>query len=336
MLKGAEAPAVIEASSGSSKGDDPGTPAAAECPAVNRRIDLNDIRLLMQVVEHGSFTAAARATGIPKSTISQRIAGLEAVVGTGLLRRTSRSFSLTEAGAHLLPHARAIEDLARQVEHSLLEQGRALRGTLRVSASHAIAQFALSPIVPAFLAAHEDVTIRVEASNRLIDLVGEGFDMTVRGHVGQLKDSTLIQRVVARTPWTLAASPGWLAQHGVPSQPEDIPPVETLCFSTNQDCLGWPLTKDGAERVVQIAPRLITDDMISLQASAVANGGIVCLPAYLMREDFAQGHLVPVLPDWIGPVSTISVLTPPKAQSSRLASAFADFLAAKLPGIMKA
>lgn len=82
---------------------------------MSRRIDLNDIRLLMQVVEHGSYTAAARAIGVPKSTISQRIAALEATVGTGLLRRTSRSFSLTEAGSLLLPHARAIEDLARQV-----------------------------------------------------------------------------------------------------------------------------------------------------------------------------------------------------------------------------
>lgn len=303
---------------------------------MNRRIDLNDIRLLMQVIEHGSYTAAARAVGIPKSTISQRIAGLEAMVGTGLLRRTSRSFSLTEAGAQLLPHARAVEDLARKIEHSLLEQGRELQGTLRVSSSHAIAQFALSPIMPMFLKAHERVTIRVEASNRLIDLVSEGFDMTVRGHVGQLKDSTLIQRVVARTPWALAASPGWIERHDIPAEPEDIPPGETLCFSTSQECPGWSIVKDGGQRVIKVAPRLITDDMLSLRASAVADGGITCLPAYLMKADFEQGQLVPILPDWKAQVSTISVLTPPKAQSSRLAGVFSDFLAAKLPAIMLA
>jgi LysR family transcriptional regulator for bpeEF and oprC len=88
-----------------------------------RTLDLNDVRLLMKVIEHGSYTAAARATGIPKSTISQRIAQLERAVGTGLLRRTSRSFSLTEAGAVLLPHAQAIDRLAREAETALLQRG---------------------------------------------------------------------------------------------------------------------------------------------------------------------------------------------------------------------
>ena len=302
---------------------------------MNRRIDLNDIRLLMQVVEHGSFTAAAQAIGIPKSTISQRIAGLEVNVGTGLLRRTSRSFSLTEAGAELLPHARAIEDLARKVEHTLMDRATELQGTLRVSCSQAISQFVLSPIVPKFLADHDRVTIRVEASNRLVDLFSEGFDMTVRGHVGRLKDSTLIQRVVARTPWMIAASPGWVASHGQPSRPEDIVAEETLCFSTSSHCEGWTLSKDEEESVVAVSPRLITDDMISLRTSAVADGGVTCLPAYLMTDLFAKEKLVRLLPDWSAQVSTISVLTPPKPQSSRLAAAFSEFLAAQMPRMMK-
>lgn len=302
---------------------------------MNRRIDLNDIRLLMQVVEHGSYTAAARAIGVPKSTISQRIAGLEATVGTGLLRRTSRSFSLTEAGAQLLPHARAIEDLSRQVENALHDQGRELQGTLRVSSSNAIAQFALSPIVPRFLAEHGRVVIRVEASNRLVDLVGEGFDMTVRGHVGPLKDSILIQRVVARTPWILAASPRWIEVHGAPDAPDAIPPEETLCFSSGPECPAWTLGRADEERSVDVAPRLISDDMISLRTSAVANGGIACLPGYLLKSALEMGELIRVLPDWSAQTSNISVLTPPKAQSSKLAKAFSDFLAVELPAMMR-
>jgi DNA-binding transcriptional LysR family regulator len=302
---------------------------------VNRRIDLNDIRLLMQVVEHGSYSAAARATGIPKSTISQRITALEATIGTGLLRRTSRSFSLTEAGARLLPHARAIEDLARQVETALNEQGSALQGTLRVSCSNAIAQFAVSPIVPQFLDEHDKVSIRVEATNRLVDLVGEGYDMTVRGHVAPLKDSTLIQRVVARTPWILAASPRWIASHGLPVGPEDLPGLEAVCFSTSSQCQSWTFRKGEEIRSVEVTPRIISDDMITLRASVVADGGIACLPGYLMREDIASGNLVRILPEWIGDTSSISVLTPPKVQSSKLARAFSDFLAARLPSIMQ-
>ena len=302
---------------------------------MSRRIDLNDIRLLMQVVEHGSYTAAARAIGVPKSTISQRIAALEATVGTGLLRRTSRSFSLTEAGSLLLPHARAIEDLARQVEHALDEQGRELQGTLRVSSSNAIAQFALSPIVPRFLADHPRVSIRVEASNRLVDLVGEGYDMTVRGHVGPLKDSILIQRVVARTPWILTASPAWIEGHGAPEEPEGVPLEEALCFSNGFECPDWTVSAEGEERVLKVAPRLISDDMTSLRTSAIAGAGIAMLPAYILRAALESGELVQILPDWIGQTSNISVLTPPKLQSSRLAGAFSDFLAARLPSVMR-
>ena len=302
---------------------------------MNWRIDLNDVRLLMQVVEHGSYTAAARAIGVPKSTISQRIAHLEATIGTGLLRRTSRSFSLTDAGAQLLPHARAIEDLARQVEHALMDQGGELQGTLRVSSSHAIAQFALSPLVPQFLAEHARVTIKVEATNRLVDLVGKGFDMMVRGHVGPLKDSTLIQRVVARTPWALAASPAWVEAHGPPATPDDLPLSETLCFSNTPDAQAWLLVKGEVERRVEISPRLISDDMMSLRTSAIGGAGIACLPAYVFGSAFDAGELVRLLPDWSAQTSCISVLTPPKAQSSRLAAAFSNFLAAQMPAIVQ-
>ncbi len=303
---------------------------------VSRRIDLNDIRLLMQVVEHGSYTAAARAINVPKSTISQRIAALEATVGTGLLRRTSRSFSLTEAGAQLLPHARAIEDLARQVEHSLLEQGKELLGTLRISCSNALAQHCLSPIVPKFLALHDRTVVRVEATNRLVDLVAEGYDMTLRGHVSPLRDSILRQRVVARTPWAIAAAPGWVAAHGEIVEPEHILPPETLCWSNVGTCPSWTLTRGEEQRTVEVAPRLVSDDMISLRMSAVEGAGVVCLPAYLMKTAFESGQLVHLLPDWQPPPSTISVLSPPKGQSSRLAGAFSDFLAAELPRIMQA
>lgn len=303
---------------------------------MNRRIDLNDVRLLMQVVEHGSYTAAARAIGVPKSTISQRIAQLEATIGTGLLRRTSRSFSLTEAGAQLLPHARAIEDLARQVEQAVMEQGGRLQGTLRVSCSQAIAQFALSPVMPQFLAEHAHVTIKVEATNRLVDIIGEGFDMTVRGHIGQLKDSTLIQRVVARTQWALAASPTWVEAHGgLPATPDDVLSNEALCFCQMPDWQAWSLTKDGTERRIALSPRLISDDMLSLRTSAIAGGGITCLPGYLLASAFLSGELVAVLPDWKCQSSTISVLTPPKPQSSRLAGVFSAFLAARLPAMMR-
>ncbi len=294
-------------------------------------IDLNDIRLLMQVIEHGSYTAASRATGVPKSTISQRIAALERVIGTGLLRRTSRSFSLTEAGALLLPHAREIEVLAKKVEHALLEQSDTLAGTLRVSCCNAFAHYGLSPLVQHFLARHPHVTVRVEATNRLIDLIGEGFDMTIRSHVGNLRDSGLLQRVVARTPWSIVAAPCWIGKNGALPAPEAIRPEHALCFSTVRDIAGWTLHRGDTEITVAISPRLISDDVALLRKMAVAGGGIALLPNYVVAGAVCDGSLVRILPEWSPATRTISLLTPPKAQSSRLARSFSDFVAAELP-----
>ncbi|MDX7953589.1 LysR family transcriptional regulator [Lichenihabitans sp. Uapishka_5] len=300
-----------------------------------RSLDLNDLRLLMQVIEHGSYTAASRINGIPKSTISQRITALEKAIGTGLLRRTSRSFSLTEAGALLLPHARAIEGLARTIEQALLDHGDSLAGTLRVSCSNALAQFALSPLVPCFLDRHPEIHMRVEASNRLVDLVGEGYDMAIRGHVAPLKDSTLIQRVVARTPWSIAASPDWIRTHGAPATPDELAKSALLHFATSADPPQWTLRSGDVVAQVSFKPRVWSDDMASLRSSAIAGGGIVALPTYVLAPALAAGRLVVLLTAWSLPVSSISVLTPPKAQSSRLAAAFSDHLRAELPWLIQ-
>ncbi|MGI4730947.1 MAG: LysR substrate-binding domain-containing protein [Janthinobacterium lividum] len=296
----------------------------------HRRIDLNDVRLLVQVIEQGSYTAAARVTGIPKSTISQRIAGLESAVGTGLIRRTSRSFSLTEAGADLLPHARAIENVASAVECSIRERGEGLRGTLRLSCSAAVAQFMLSRLVHRFLSQYDQVTIRLEVCNRAVDLIGGGYDLAVRDHVDPLRDSILRQRVIARAPWVLVASPAWIEVHGAPCRPQDIPTREVLCFSETRECPDWSLTCQETTHCIEVLPRLSTDDLLLLRASALGGGGIACLPEYLLRDALGACDLVQVLPEWSSQVSTISVVTPPKAQSSRLATAFSDFLAINL------
>jgi DNA-binding transcriptional LysR family regulator len=297
-------------------------------------IDLNDIRLLMQVIEHGSYSAASRAVGVPKSTISQRIAALEKTVGTGLLRRTSRSFSLTDAGAMLLPYARAMDDLARRIENELLDQGPEITGILRVSCSIVIGQFAMAHLVPKFLDHHPKASVRVESSNRLIDLVAEGFDMAVRGHVGQLRDSTLVQRVVARTPWSLAASPGWIEANGMPTTPNDLSDRHVLCFAAPQYA-NWTLHSCAGSVTIAVRPRLASDDMLILRSSAISGAGIVSLPRYVLASALAEGHLMSVLPEWSPTPSSISVLTPPKPQSSRLAQAFSDFLAQELPQLLR-
>lgn len=269
------------------------------------------------------------------ATISQRIAALERAVGTGLLRRTSRSFSLTEAGSLLLPHARAIDDLSHKIHEELLEQGPDLAGTLRVSSSVVLAQFALATLVPKFLGEHRRVVIQVDASNSIADLIGGGFDLAVRGHIGPLKDSTLLQRVVARTPWSVAASPGWIDTHGAPAAPGELPAEELLCFSPVADTAPWKLGAGEDAVAVVMRPRLLSDDMVTLRDAAIVGAGVTCLPTYVMASALRAGQLVPLLPEWPPRPSSISVLTPPKLQSSRLAQAFSDFLAREMPRVVR-
>ena len=293
-------------------------------------IDLNDVRLLAQVVEHGNYTAAARATGVAKSTISQRICALERAAGNGLLRRNSRSLSLTEAGALLMPHARAIEHLAQSVERDLLEGQSELRGTLLVSCSPVLACIVLSGLVARFLAAHPSVAIRIEAAGDPILRIAAGADMVIDDHSGRLRDCGLTQRVVARTEWALAASPAWLAANPAPAVPGDILVTETLCHASTRTCPPWILHRGEDERVVAVGPRLVSDDIATLHAAALAGAGLACLPAYVLAPSLSAGELHRVLPDWSPASTDLVVLTPPRLQTSRLARAFADFLATEL------
>ncbi|MDB5552148.1 MAG: Transcriptional regulator, LysR family protein [Rhizobium sp.] len=297
-------------------------------------MDLNDLRLLLYVVNYGGFTAASKALAIPTSTISQRIANLERAAGTGLLRRSTRSLSLTEAGRILLPHARAIEDQARQAKNALLGLGSEMTGSLRVSCSVSIAQFALAPLLDKFLRQNPKITMRLDVTNRYVDLIGEGYDVGLRGHSVPLKDSSLLQRIISRTPWSLAASPDFLKKNPAPAGPIGLAASQVLYFSPANVEPIWTLRKGELAIKVELSPRVSSEDMATLKIAAANGSGIVGLPTYILSPALKSGDLVPVLPDWQLTGSSISTLTPPARQSSHLTKSFTDFLAAELPMVI--
>lgn len=289
-------------------------------------LDLNDLRLLFYVVEHGGFTAAAKALSIPVSTLSTRIMTLERAAGTGLLRRTTRSLSLTEAGKLLLPHARALEELGRDADRALFGLTTEMKGLLRITTSVAIAQFALSPILPRFLAQYPQIEVRLDVTNRYVDLIGEGYDLGFRAYSSQLKDSTLLQRVVARTPWSLVAAPDLLRDHAEAIEPADLLLAPILAFAPAGLDPEWELSNGAGEVRLPLTPILTSDDMATLKAGALRGAGIAGLPCYIMAEELAAGRLVRLLPNWQLKGSAIAALSPPAAQSSHLARTFRDFV----------
>ncbi|EJL38455.1 transcriptional regulator [Caulobacter sp. AP07] len=296
-------------------------------------LDLNDMRLLMKVADHGGFTAASIATGVPKSTLSQRVTALEQAVGEALLRRSSRSLSLTEAGALVLRHARRIDAAAIEAEDALRGM-EAATGTLRISSSVTLAQFALAPLLPRFLADHPGVSVRVEATNRYVDLIGEGYDLGLRAHAAPLKDSALTMRTVTTIPWTIAASPDYLEINGEPERPDDLARASTLHFGPIDIEPRWTLAAQGQTIEVKLSPRLCSNDMAALHIAARAGAGVVALPRYVLKADLASGALRPLLPGWEMSQAALSILTPPRGQSSRVAKLFSDYLFGALTSVI--
>lgn len=294
-------------------------------------LDLNDLRLLSYVVDCGGFSAASRVLAIPTSTISQRIASLERAAGMGLLRRSTRSLSLTDAGKLMVPHARAIEEQVRDLQQSLQCLSGKPNGAIRVVSSSEIVQFALAPVLAKFSEQYPDIAIHIDATSRRVDLIGEGYDVGIREHRASLKDSTLLQRVVARTPWSLAAAPAYLQAQAAPNEPSELANYDVLYFGDPKEEHTWDLQRGNCALKVELKPSICCNDMGALSIAAINGAGIVGLPAYIIEPSLKRGHLVPVLPEWRPIGSCISIITPPRRQSSRLIKCFTDFVAAELP-----
>lgn len=297
-------------------------------------LDLNDLYFFVQVVEKKGFSAASRALKVPKSSISRRIVGLEARLGVRLIQRTSRSFVVTEVGEELYQHARAMLVEAEAAERVVTRRLAEPSGTVRITCSVGIAQFALSELLPKFLTAYPRVTLIQHASGRIVDLVAEGFDFGIRAHAEPLASSSLIQRPLARIPWYLVAGRAYLQRAGAPRGPADLWRHPGLHLSISPDVdAGWDLRRNEERVAVPFTPRVHSDDIVTLKAAAQAGLGIVALPWFVCRRDLREGSLVRVLPDWIARESAATLLMPSSRGVLPAVRALVDFLAAEFPRV---
>ncbi|HWC73442.1 MAG TPA: LysR substrate-binding domain-containing protein [Gemmatimonadales bacterium] len=297
-------------------------------------LDLNDFSYFVQVVDRGGFTAAGRELRIPKSTLSHRLQELERSLGVRLLNRTSRRFGMTDAGIEFYRHAAAALREAELAEWAMRNRLTEPSGTVRCTASIATMQFAISEVVSSFLVKHPKVIVVAHATNQLVDLVGERYDIAIRAHSGPLPDSTLVQQTLAPAPWFLFAGSAYLDAHRMPEKPRDLSQHPSLFMMRSGVDPIWRLRQSGArskEVTVQLTPRFVSDDMKSLKRAAVAGLGIVALPGYVCREDLRSGSLRRVLPDWKAEDSTLTALMPNRHGVLPSVRAFVNHLAAELP-----
>lgn len=244
--------------------------------------------------------------------------------------------SLTEAGEAYYRHAKMALECMVAAEAAVRKDKDALEGTVTLSCSVGVAQFALSRIVPRFLAEHPRVVLRLQASNDYADLITDGIDLAIRGHARLLPDSGLIQQRITDVPWHLFGSLG-LAKHlGASASPTDLEGQPGLALGWRPGSSAWSLEGPGGSTAsVPYPVRMRCDDMVSLKQAAAAGLGVVALPAYVCAGDVAAGRLSRLLPEWTAGLAEISLLMHKRRGNPPQVNAFAAFLRRELPDVMK-
>ncbi len=294
-------------------------------------IDLNDYFYFVHVVEKGGFTRAADALGIPKSRLSRHIAQLEEHLDTVLIQRTTRQLRVTELGEVFYQHARATVDQAELAEATLKRKKNTLSGTVTLSCSVGVAQFALKDLLARFLTDNPQVSVLQQVTNQNVDLIASGVDMSVRGHTDPLPDSSLIQRPLAVVEWRLFASPDYLRDRQPISTPADLAEHPTLALGWQTPEDRWRLAhKSGTTEIIQITPRLKSEDMATLKQAAGEGLGIVALPAYTCRDELASGRLIRLLPEWDAGQANLSLVMPRRSGVAAPVLALQTFLQTEL------
>ncbi len=292
----------------------------------NRRcMDLNEILVFSRVVQAGSFTAAARELGLPKSTVSRKVSALEERLGARLLQRTTRKLSVTDAGRAFAEQAgRALAEL-EEAEHGVQALQARPRGLLRVTAPLNFAFMA--PIIDDFLASYPDIQLALTCSDRVVNLVEENFDLAIRA--GALSDSSLVVRTLARMKSYLCASPGYLGKHGHPKRPADLAAHACLLFGTGRT-RGWHLVKGRRTLDAPTTAHYVVNDYDMLHSSALAGVGIAMLPVHLCIADLRAHRLERVLPEWCSEEVPVSAVYPSTRHLLPKMRAFLDHLQARM------
>jgi DNA-binding transcriptional LysR family regulator len=269
--------------------------------------DLDAVRVFVQVVQAGGFTAAARRLDMPKSTVSRRVTELEAQLGARLLQRTTRSLALTDVGsAYYARVERALGELS-DAERAVAELSDAPRGVLRITAPTDFAHLFLSEIAAAYQRAYPEVALIIDLDNRRADLVAEGYDLALRG-TARLDDSSLVARRLMTGVQALFASPGYLAQRGAPRAPSDLQEHAMVLFRNEKLRERMKLIRGNETTSVDVHGRLSSNDLGFIKRAALDGLGIGALPLFTTWRELHDGSLARVLPDHdLGPTGVYAV-----------------------------
>jgi len=285
--------------------------------------------LFAAVAETGSFAAAARARGLSVPTVSRAVARLEARLGAALFHRTSRRLSLSALGQEALGEAQALVAAAQAMEERLGEATTTPAGPIRLAAPLDFGRAHIAPILPAFLAAHPQLSIDLDFDDAKIDIVAAGFDIVLR--IGQLADSSLIARRLCAVERMPVASPAYLARAGRPHHPADLARHNCLIYTNVTPSNVWHFAGPGSSQYsVTVGGSLRANSGAALQPATIAGLGISLQPDFVAAEALADGRLEALLPGWRPPPLSLYLITPPSPLRPIRVRLLMDYLAEHL------
>lgn len=296
--------------------------------------DLNDMLYFAEVVDRGGFAAAGRSLGVPKSRLSRRVADLEARLGVRLLQRTTRKLSLTQAGETYHRHCVAMREQAEAADEAVALVQTEPRGTVRVTCPVTLAQTTFGPVLPRFLAAHPQVRVDMQVTNRVVDLVQEGVDVALRVRSSLDDSGTLVIKNLGPTHGVLVASPQLLQRFGQPAGPEELKNLPTVAMSAADGRASWRLLGPRGEEVeLQHRPVYTADDLLTLKFAVLQGTGMCVIPDYMCSDEIRRGELVPVLPGWAPPAAKVLAVFPSRRGMVPAVRRFLDFLGENVAGV---
>jgi DNA-binding transcriptional LysR family regulator len=290
---------------------------------------LRQLEAFVAVVRAGSYVKAAERQETSKAVLSRQVLELETRLGTRLLNRTTRRLSLTETGAAYFERCVQILDDLREADAAAGATTATARGRLRINAPLTFGNLHLAPLWGEFLKLHPAVELDITLTDRVVDLVEEGFDLAVRiAPTGRLPSSSLVARTIADDRIVLCASPGYLRGAPALTHPADLAAHAVMAYAWWSGGDTWQFSgADGATADVTVRPRLRTNSGDTCRAAALADQGVIYQPAFLVGPDLRAGRLVELLSDWRGPTLDIHAVYPSRTHLSGKVRAMVDFLA---------
>ena len=285
--------------------------------------DLNEIAIFARVVKEESFTKAARALGLPKSTVSERVSRLEERLGVRLLERTTRHVRPTAAGAAYYERAARVVAEIEEANAAVTDIHRSPKGLLRIGSPLLFGHAFLGDFVAQFLVAYPEVEVELIVADRRFDVVEEGLDLAV--HVHGPIEASLIARKIGSAERMCVASPAYLAQREPPKAPKDLL-THSCLVSSNDRRAAWVFSKEGRSESIAIQGRYSVNSVQLALNAALRGAGVAVLPAFFCAEALRAGHLSPVLEDWSLGRSEIHVVYPGSRHLSARVRLFIDAL----------